>query len=250
MAVATAPPAATYAAVLDGVHLWLDVDGPVSRARRRLRGGHPSSASSPATWPGSPGRRTTCWPARPRCGSRSAAAAADPDPARPGRPHPLGGGPPRRRPAAARPAHRRARPPSWTPSTSAATACTCGSGLPTASSRAATCCCSTPTTRCSATLPVTAHDGLVETLVGVDDLPAGYFGMLRLAVGTEAAWVRIRRRANDLADPHHAVLLPELYDAGPTRASARPAARPAALEPRRAARAPLARPGRGRVSQG
>ena len=32
--------------------------------------------------------------------------------------------------------------------------------------------------------------------------------MLRLAVGTEAAWVRIRRRANDLADPHHAVLLP------------------------------------------
>ncbi len=40
--------------------------------------------------------------------------------------------------------------------------------------------------------------------------------MLRLAVGTEAAWVRIRRRANDLADPHHAVLLPELYGAGPS----------------------------------
>ena len=62
-----------------------------------------------------------------------------------------------------------------------------------------------------ATLPVTAHDGHVEALVGVDDLPAGYFGMLRPAVGTDAAWVRIRRRANALADPNHAVLLPELY---------------------------------------
>jgi hypothetical protein len=59
-------------------------------------------------------------------------------------------------------------------------------------------------------LPVTAHDGLLEALVGVDDLPAGYFGVLRLAVGTDTAWVRIRRRANDLADPNHAVLLPEL----------------------------------------
>jgi len=63
------------------------------------------------------------------------------------------------------------------------------------------------------TLPATAHEGVVETLIAVDDLPAGYFGMLRLAVGTEAAWVRIRRRANDLTDPHHAVLLPELYAA-------------------------------------
>ena len=50
--------------------------------------------------------------------------------------------------------------------------------------------------------------------------------MLRLAVGTEAAWVRIRRRANDLADPHHAVLLPELYAgrrdrAGPDQPRAR-----------------------------
>jgi hypothetical protein len=61
------------------------------------------------------------------------------------------------------------------------------------------------------TLPVTAHAGLVETLVGVDDLPAGYFGVLRLAVGTEAAWVRIRRRGNDLVEPHHATLLPELH---------------------------------------
>ena len=62
-----------------------------------------------------------------------------------------------------------------------------------------------------ATLPVTAHDGLLEALVGVDDLPAGYFGMLRPAVGTDVAWVRIRRRTNDLADPNHAVLLPELH---------------------------------------
>jgi hypothetical protein len=60
------------------------------------------------------------------------------------------------------------------------------------------------------TLPVTAHDGLLEALVDVDDLPAGYFGMLRVAVGAEGAWVRIRRRDNDLTDPNHAVLLPEL----------------------------------------
>ncbi|MBJ7357972.1 hypothetical protein [Nocardioides sp.] len=61
-------------------------------------------------------------------------------------------------------------------------------------------------------LPVTAHDGRVETLLGVADLPAGYFGVVRLALGTEDAWVRIRRRRNDLADPHRAVLLPELHD--------------------------------------
>ena len=60
-------------------------------------------------------------------------------------------------------------------------------------------------------LPVTAHDGVLEALVSVDDLPAGYFGMLRLAVGIDSSWVRIRRRHNDLADPNHAVLLPELY---------------------------------------
>ncbi len=63
-----------------------------------------------------------------------------------------------------------------------------------------------------ATLPATAHEGLVETLIAVDDLPAGYFGVLRLAVGTDSSWVRIRRRGNDLADPNRAVLLPELYD--------------------------------------
>jgi hypothetical protein len=61
-------------------------------------------------------------------------------------------------------------------------------------------------------LPVTAHDGRVEALLGVADLPAGYFGIIRLALGTEAAWVRIRRRRSDLADPHRAVLLPELHD--------------------------------------
>jgi hypothetical protein len=80
-----------------------------------------------------------------------------------------------------------------------------------------------------ASLPATAHDGLVETLVGVDDLPPGHFGVLRLAVGTEASWARIRRRANDLADPNHAVLLPELFSeaaGGPAElGSARPRAR-------------------------
>ena len=67
--------AATYAAVLDGVHLWLDLDGPVSvrdadsKAVTEL-GEHPCR-------PGrrSPGRPTTCWPARPRSGSRSPASS-------------------------------------------------------------------------------------------------------------------------------------------------------------------------------
>lgn len=61
-------------------------------------------------------------------------------------------------------------------------------------------------------LPVTAHDGHVEALVGVADLPPGYFGVVRLALGTETDWVKIRRRASDLADAHRAVLLPELRD--------------------------------------
>jgi len=62
-------------------------------------------------------------------------------------------------------------------------------------------------------LPVTAHDGRVEALLGVTHLPAGHFGVVRLALGTDQSWQRIRRRASDLADPHRAVLLPELHDA-------------------------------------
>jgi hypothetical protein len=63
-------------------------------------------------------------------------------------------------------------------------------------------------------LPVTAHEGHVEALLGVADLPAGFFGIIRLALGSETSWARIRRRRSDLADPHRAVLLPELHDAG------------------------------------
>jgi hypothetical protein len=76
-----------------------------------------------------------------------------------------------------------------------------------------------------ATLPATAQEELLETLLGVDDLPAGYFGVLRLAVGTEGSWVRIRRRDNDLADPNHAVLLPELFEDVSELGSDRPRAR-------------------------
>ncbi len=61
-------------------------------------------------------------------------------------------------------------------------------------------------------LPVTAHSGHVEALIGAGDLPAGYFGIVRFALGTEAEWVKIRRGRSDLADPHRAVLLPELHD--------------------------------------
>ena len=56
---------ATYAAVLDGVHLWLDVDGPVS-----VRDADSNAVTALGDAPlrpvrRSPGRRTTCWPARP-----------------------------------------------------------------------------------------------------------------------------------------------------------------------------------------
>jgi hypothetical protein len=74
-------------------------------------------------------------------------------------------------------------------------------------------------------LPVTAHGGRVEALLGVADLPAGYFGIVRLALGTEASWVRIRRRRSDLADPHRAVLLPELHDSAADAADDAPRAR-------------------------
>ena len=72
-----------------------------------------------------------------------------------------------------------------------------------------------------ATLPVTAHEGLLEALVSLDDLPAGFFGMLRVAVGTARGALRVRRSRNDLADPNHAVLLPELVDGQHVRARLR-----------------------------
>ena len=82
----------------------------------------------------------------------------------------------------------------------------------------------------------------VEALVAVDDLPAGYFGVLRVAVGTDgvlgagpAPGQRPRR-----PQPRRAAAraVRRRRRAGPA------AARPAALEPRRPARAALDRPGR------
>ncbi|MXG91996.1 hypothetical protein [Nocardioides flavescens] len=78
-----------------------------------------------------------------------------------------------------------------------------------------------------ATLAVTAHhdadgSGRVEALVGVDDLPPGWFGMLRVALGGSGDdAVRVRRRDDDLRDANHAVLLPELHDDGRLRARLR-----------------------------
>ena len=141
--------------------------------------------------------------------------AAGPDPARARRHHPLGGGPPRRRPAPARPPHRRGDRRARRRRRPRRPRAPADPASRRRSSRAATCCCSTPTTRCSPRCPRPRTRGWSRPWSAVDDLPAGYFGVLRLAVGTDAAWVRIRRRGNDLADPHHAVLLPELYDAGP-----------------------------------
>jgi hypothetical protein len=211
---------ATYAAVLDGVHLWLDVDGPVSvreadakavtelgdhpydlssltgSAYDVLVGKHPVSlaaprASSPAKTPLSPDG-VTQWDVdrqddgRLQLARRTVPVTAELDAVdvRDDR------------------VHLRIRPPGGVePGCHLLLLDTDDQVL--------------------VTLPATAHEGLVETLIAVDDLPAGYFGMLRLAVGTEAAWVRIRRRANDLADPHHAVLLPELYEPAGDQARAR-----------------------------
>ena len=161
----------------------------------------------------------------------------------------MGGRPARRRPPPAGPPHgagdRRAR----RRSTSAATGCTCGSGRPAGSSRAATCCCSTPTTRCSSPLPVTAHDGLRRG-PGRRRRPAGR--LLRDA----PARGRHRRRPGSGSDagpttsptPTTPCSSPSCTPSTRTASRARPAARPVPLEPGRAARAPLHRPGRaGRV---
>jgi hypothetical protein len=201
---------ATYAAVLDGVHLWLDVDGPVS-----VRDGSGAvtalgtvpcdlsgltgstydvlAGSQPVVLEPSPGSPLTRTPLSPDGLTQWEVLAGDP--LRLAR---------RDVPATAEldavdvrgdRVHLRIQP-------HAGVEPGCHLLLLDADDQV------------RATLPVTAHDGLLEALVGVDDLAAGYFGMLRPAVGTDAAWVRIRRRANDLVDPHHAVLLPELYAEG------------------------------------
>jgi hypothetical protein len=212
---------ATYAAVLDGVHLWLDVDGPVSvrepdaKAATEL-GDHPYDLSSltgttydvlagknPVSLAGSPELSLARTPLAPDGITQWAVVRLDDGRLQLSR-HPA--------PATAEldavdvrgdRVHLRIRPPGEVePGFHLLLLDTDDQVL--------------------ATLPATAHEGLVETLIAVDDLPAGYFGLLRLAVGTETAWVRIRRRANDLADPNHAVLLPELYaDLAPDRARAR-----------------------------
>ena len=214
--------AATYAAVLDGVHLWLDVDGPVSVRDTDSKtvvelGGQPCDLT------GLTGLTGSTYDVLAGTAAVRLAGAPQPPPARTpfasdgttrwevvrlddGRlqlaRHTL--------PAAAEldavdvrgdRVHLRVRPPVVEPGCHLLLLDTDDQVL--------------------VTLPATAHDGLVETLVGVDDLPAGYFGVLRLAVGTDTAWVRIRRRGNDLADPHHAVLLPELHVDGRPRARLR-----------------------------
>jgi hypothetical protein len=203
---------ATYAAVLDGIHLWLDVDGPVAvreadgKATIEL-GDHPydlsdltgsayavlagKAAVTLATPPELPLARTplapdgvTQWAVDRQDDGRlqltrttvPATAELDAVDVRGDR------------------VHLRIQPPGGVEP---------GCHLLLLS----------PEDEVLATLPATAHEGLVETLLAVDDLPAGYFGMLRPAVGTESSWVRIRRRSDDLADPNHAVLLPELYAA-------------------------------------
>jgi hypothetical protein len=201
--------AATYAAVLDGVHLWLDVDGPVSvrdtdsktvvelgeepcdlagltgstydvlagKAAVRLAG---PPQPPPARTPIAPDGTTRWEVVRLDDGRLQLARHTVPETAELDAVDVRGDR-----------VHLRIRPPRVEPGCHLLLLDTDDQVL--------------------VSLPATAHDGLVETLIGVDDLPAGYFGVLRLAVGTDAAWVRVRRRGNDLADPNHAVLLPELH---------------------------------------
>ncbi len=202
---------ATYAAVLDGVHLWLDADGPVAvreaggRAVTEL-GEHPYDLSGltgstydvlaggePVSLSARPGQALTRTPLSPDGRTQWEVHRADDGRLRLGR---------RTVPATAEldavdvradRIHLRLRPP--------------GEVQPGCHLLLLD-----PDDQVLATLPATAHDGLVETLVGVDDLPPGWFGMLRPALGTPDDRVRVRRRGNDLLDPHHAVLLPELAD--------------------------------------
>ena len=198
---------ATYAAVLDGVHLWLDVEGPVSvrdeSGAVTALGGVPCDLSgltgsayevlagtSPIAVEASDGSPLTRTPLSPD--GRTQWEVLRGDPLRLVR-HPV-------EPTAELDAvdvrgdriHLRIRPHDGVQ---------LGAHLLLLDTD----------DEVRATLPVTAHEGMLEALVAVDDLPAGYFGVLRLAVGTDAAWVRIRRRGNDLTDPNHAVLLPELH---------------------------------------
>ncbi|WP_205471517.1 hypothetical protein [Nocardioides sp. SYSU D00038] len=65
------------------------------------------------------------------------------------------------------------------------------------------------------TLPlVPVADGL-EAAVSIADLPPDRVGVVRFAVGTPDAWVRVRRRANDFTDPAYAALLPALFGDDP-----------------------------------
>lgn len=202
---------ATYAAVLDGVHLWLDVDGPVAvrevggKAVTGL-GEHPHdlgaltgstydvlAGGEPVTLTALPERPLARTPLAPDGRTRWEVLRTDDGRLRLAR-----------RTVAATAGleavdvrgdrlHLRLRPPGEVRP---------GCHLLLLDTE----------DRLLATLPATAHEGLVETLVGIDDLPAGWFGMMRPALGTEDDWVRVRRVGNDLADPHHAVLLPELAD--------------------------------------
>ena len=214
-------PVAAYAGILDGRHLWLTLEsGEHRRAARRATGD--DASTSPATSP-------TCWrccrPATRRTTSCRAAERVW------GPPPPTGD--PTRVPVSpdgltqlgldrtesghlrVDPARGRARPHCWRRSSSA-------SGEAHLTLRP----------------PGDVEPGTHLLLLDGDrpaprpaarhrprrprrgagrrrDLPAGYFGVVRLALGTEDSWVRIRRRRSDLADPHRAVLLPELHDTGP-----------------------------------
>ncbi len=72
-----------------------------------------------------------------------------------------------------------------------------------------------------ASWPLVADGDLFRGVLTVDGLPTTGERFGKLAVGTPASSKRIRRRANGLADPHAAVVLPELVGEDPENPVAR-----------------------------
>lgn len=200
---------ATYAAVLDGVHLWLDVEGTVAVREGRTTtelGPAPCDLSRLAAQDGAATYDVLVDDApvrlEPRAGSPLTRTPLSPDgrtqwEVEPGEPLRL---------------HRSTVEP--TARLDAVTLHGDAIGLQLSQTRGHHLLLLDTDDQVLTTLPATADNGAVLAQVAVENLPDGYVGVLRVAVGTEQEWLRVRRRDNDLADPNHAVLLPELHADG------------------------------------
>lgn len=199
---------ATYAAVLDGVHLWLDVEGTVAVREGRTTtelGPAPCDLSSLATHDGDATYEVLVDGApvglEPRAGSPLTRTPLSPDGRTQWELEP--GDPLRLRRHTVEPT---ARLDDVTLHGDAI-------GLQLSGTQGHLLLLDTDD-QVLTTLPASTDDQALTATVAVENLPAGYVGVLRVAVGTAEEWLRVRRRDNDLADPNHAVLLPELHADG------------------------------------